>query len=179
MVRPWWPREPWRKARWWIRGRSEEFCGTSNRTTACWRSMRWTGNPLVCALPQPKAAMMESVLWWARRREPHFRAMLTARQPSPSGLNNKAARSEDYAPLYVSDLLVTVGCFRGLFQFAVDFVQQIFRLLRVTFHVPLIGLLRGYDLLESLLAEALGRRDVRMATGVDVSLGWLSDGPDS
>src|SRR5579859_5181924 len=156
MVRPWWPREPWRKARWWTRGRSEEFCGTSNRTTAYWRSMLWTANPSVCAPLQPRAAMMENVQWWARRREPRFRAMLTERQPSWPVLNNEAARSEELRAAFTSPtLLVPVGCFRRLFQLAVDFFQQVFCLLCVTFHVELIGLLRGHDLLEGLLAEAL------------------------
>ena len=55
-----------------------------------------------------------------------------------------------------------VGGFGGLLQFVVGLLEQIFRPGGVAFHVPLVGLLGGGDLLEGLFGEALCGSDVRV-----------------
>lgn len=67
-------------------------------------------------------------------------------------------------------LVRRLGC---LLQLVVDLVEKLFRLLRVALHIPLIGLLRGDNLLISLLAKTLRGGDIWMARRGDIFL-WLS-----
>ena len=64
-----------------------------------------------------------------------------------------------------------VGLVRGerrFLELGVHLIEELLRLLRVPLHVPLVGVLRRHDLLEGLLREPLGRREVRVLPGADV-----------
>src|SRR5579863_5879716 len=61
------------------------------------------------------------------------------------------------------------GFSRGL-QFAVCLIEQFLGLLRVTIHVPLVGVLCILDAAVGLVAESLRRGEIGMMVGVDVAL---------
>jgi hypothetical protein len=64
--------------------------------------------------------------------------------------------------------VVVVGGFGGFLELAVGLVEQVFGLLGVAVHIPLVGLLGFADLVESLIAEALGSGEVGVLVRVDV-----------
>ena len=66
--------------------------------------------------------------------------------------------------------VVVAGGFGGFLEFAVGLVEQQVPLgsLCVAVHIPLVGLLRFADLVESLIAEALGSGEVGVLVRVDV-----------
>ena len=55
-------------------------------------------------------------------------------------------------------------------------IQQIFGFLRVAGEIPLVRLLRVHDTLPGLLAESLGRGEIRVPSRGDVCFGTLRDG---
>lgn len=64
--------------------------------------------------------------------------------------------------------LVSVGSGGSGPQLVIGLFQQVFGLLSMTLHVPLIGLLGRHYFFEGLLAEPLRRGDVGMAAGGNV-----------
>jgi len=80
-------------------------------------------------------------------------------------------------PPHVSGLLgVAVRRLGGHLQLIVDLIQQILGPLSVALHIPFIRLLSVHDLLPSLAAQLLRRREIRMASGVDILLRPLPNG---
>jgi hypothetical protein len=61
-------------------------------------------------------------------------------------------------------------------QFVVGLIQQVFGFLRVTLHVPFIGLLRVQDSLKGLPAQPLSGGQIRMSCPGDIPDGPLREG---
>src|SRR5580704_6453043 len=65
-------------------------------------------------------------------------------------------------------LVVFVGSHGGLLEFLAGLVEQLLGMLRVSVHVPLIGLLGSLDLFKGLVAKTLRRSQVWMSFPTDV-----------
>src|SRR5208283_4519079 len=63
---------------------------------------------------------------------------------------------------------VSVGCFGRFLQFVVHLLEEFFRFLSMSVHVPLVGLLCFDDLFIGLRGKALCRGQVRMAQRTDI-----------
>jgi len=72
-------------------------------------------------------------------------------------------------------LLFGVSGGGGLPQLIIRLIEQILGMLSVTLHVPLVGLLGLDDLLEGVMAHALGIRKVRVPLARNVACGALSN----
>src|SRR5579872_51589 len=73
-------------------------------------------------------------------------------------------------------LLVPVGSARCGLQFVVDLIQKVLGFLRVAFHVPFVGFLRGDYLLPGLLRQSLRGGKVGVACAGNIAGRLLGNG---
>lgn len=71
---------------------------------------------------------------------------------------------------------MAIGVFGSQFQFAIHFIEQVFRFLGVPIHIPFIGFLGSGDLFPGLPAKTLGGGEIWMVGGRNILFGPLRHG---